>query len=130
MKQGDRMGQEAQQNASKQFKPGRAGFDPKQALEQMKQKFGRGKSRGSQLGKGGGQGQGESEGDASIGQLRDTPFLEQRHATIGANTFWSGGDQGFWLVTHTNSLTHPRRAALRAAEIAIGVYRSVRNRLN
>ena len=80
MKQGERMGQEAQQNASKQFKPGRAGFDPKQALEQMKQKFGRGKSRGSQLGKGGGQGQGESEGDAS------TPQGNQRGGNSRRNT--------------------------------------------
>ena len=80
MKQGDRLGQEAQQNASKQFKPGRAGFDPKQALEQMKQKFGRGKSRGSQLGKGGGQGQGESEGDAS------TPQGNQRGGNSRRNT--------------------------------------------
>jgi hypothetical protein len=80
MKQGDRMGQEAQQNASQQFKPGRAGFDPKQALEQMKQKFGRGKSRGSQLGKGSGQGQGESEGDAS------TPQGNQRGGNSRRNT--------------------------------------------
>lgn len=80
MKQGERMGQEAQQNASKQFKPGRAGFDPKQALEQMKQKFGRGKSRGSQRGKGSGQGQGESEGDAS------TPQGNQRGGNSRRNT--------------------------------------------
>lgn len=85
MKQGDRMGQEAQQNASKQFKPGRAGFDPKKALEQMKQKFGRGKSRGSQLGKGEGQGQGESEGDASTPQGNQQGGSSRRN-TSPANT--------------------------------------------
>jgi len=82
MEQGNRMGQEAEQNASKDFKPGRAAFDPKQALEQMKQKFGRGKSRGSQLDKGEGkrQGQGESEGDAS------TPQGNQRGGNSRRNT--------------------------------------------
>ena len=43
--------------------PGSPGFEPKQALDQMKQKVGRGKARSSQLGDGKG-GQSASGGDA------------------------------------------------------------------
>ena len=63
MEQGNSMQEANEQSVGKTFKPGRAGFDPKKALDQMKQKFGRGKARSSQLGDGKG-GQSGSGGDA------------------------------------------------------------------